>query len=321
VSDRLRWGLLSTARVNRHLIPAMRAAGRSEPVAVASRDRARGEAFAREWALPRVVEGYDALLADPGIDAVYVPLPNALHVEWTLAALAAGKHVLCEKPMALDARDVDRIGGAAGRAGRHVAECLMYPHEPQTAAVLDLLANGAIGALRTVAGCFTYPQVREADVRLDPALGGGSLWDVGVYPVSFACLLTGAAPVEARGLATMGPTGVDEAFSGVLRFPGDMLARVDSGFRAIARTWVEIVGADGVLMIPAPFKPGPREELVLRRADGHQVIVVAGSSQLFVRTVADFERVVFDGAAAVVTLEQTRRTVAACRMLLDAALD
>ena len=316
---RLRWGLLSTARVNRHLIPAMRAAGRSQPVAVASRDPARGEAFARQWGLARAVATYDALLADPGIDAVYIPLPNALHVEWTLKALAAGKHVLCEKPMALVPEAIDRVAEAAAHAGRHAAECLMYPHEPQTAAVLDLVASGAVGTVRAITGCYTYAQARPADVRLDAALGGGSLWDVGCYPVSYACLVAAAAPIDGRALATRTASGVDDALAGVLRFPGGVLAHVDCGFRALHRAWIEIVGADGVLMVPSPFKPGPREELVLRRADGHQVIVVEGSPQLFVRTVADFERVVLDGALPVVTLEHTRRTVAACRLLLDDA--
>lgn len=317
--DRLRWALLSTARITRRLIPALRAAGRSDVQLVASREAVRASAFAHQWEIPRAVRGYDKALADPTIDAVYIPLPNALHVDWVLRALAAGKHVLCEKPMTLAAADVDRIAAASTQARRHVAECVMYRHEPQTAAVRDLLAQGAVGRLRTIGGCFTYRQSRPADVRLDPTLGGGCLWDVGVYPVSMACLLADAAPLAVRGLAVIGPTGVDEAFDGLLRFPGDVTARIEAGFRAVSRTWIEVTGEDGVLMIPSPFRPGPREELVLRREDGHQVIVVQGHEVPFAALVRDFERVVLDGAAPVVPLAETRRTVGTCQALLEAA--
>ena len=143
----LRWGILGTARINRRVIPAIRLARRSELVAVASRDRARAEAFAREWSVPRAIAGYQALLDDSSINAVYIPLPNTDHVPWTLAAIAAGKHVLCEKPLALDPDDVDRIAAAAAAARVVVEEGFMYRHEPLTARVTSLVNDGAIGAV------------------------------------------------------------------------------------------------------------------------------------------------------------------------------
>src|SRR6187401_1308651 len=178
----IRWGILGTARINRRVIPAMRLARRSELVAIASRDRARAEAYAREWSIPRAVAGYQTLLDDSNIDAVYIPLPNTGHVEWTLAAIAAGKHVLCEKPLALDPADVDRIATAAARARVIVEEGFMYRHEPLTRKVLSLINDGAIGTVRAVVSGFTFALEPAHNIRLEPALGGGSLWDVGGYP-------------------------------------------------------------------------------------------------------------------------------------------
>ena len=175
----LRWGILGTARINRRLIPAIRAARRSSLAAVASRDRQRAEAFARAWEIPQAVAGYQRLLDDPSIDAVYIPLPNSEHVTWTVAAIAAGKHVLCEKPLALDPAHVDQIAVAARAAGICVEEGFMYRHEPLTARVLELVRGGAVGAVRAIVAGFTYTQTGAADVRLDPALGGGALWDIG----------------------------------------------------------------------------------------------------------------------------------------------
>jgi D-xylose 1-dehydrogenase (NADP+, D-xylono-1,5-lactone-forming) len=315
----LRWGLMGTARVNRHVIPALRASSRHVLVAVASRDRARGDAYAREWAIPRALLGYQSLLDDPDVQAVYISLPNSLHVPWTLAALEAGKHVLCEKPMALDPLDVDRIAAAAAAARCHVAEGYVYRHEPQTDALRTLVDRGAIGTLRTMTGAFTYPQSRLNDVRLDPALGGGSLWDVGCYPVSFASFIAGGPPVEVMGWASLGPSGVDEMFSGMLRYASGVTARIDCGFRAVSRTWMEIAGSDGVLVVAAPFKPGAREEIALRRHDGHQVIAIDGSRTLFVRQVDDFAAAALDGAPPVVPLAESRAIAGTLAALHESA--
>src|SRR5687768_10164673 len=201
--SRLRWGLLSTARINRLIIPAVRASARSDITAVASRSLEKGRAYAAEWKIPRVLGSYEALLNDPDVDVVYIPLPNSLHVEWTVRALEAGKHVLCEKPLALTVEDVDRIAEVAARSDRVASEGFMYRHQPLTHAVEQLVKTGRLGAVRSVKGAFTFPLTREGDVRLDPALGGGSLWDVGCYPVSYGCLLAGTTPVEVFGWQQM----------------------------------------------------------------------------------------------------------------------
>ena len=317
--SRVRWGLLGTARINRRLIPAMRATARSTIAAIASRTPDRAAAHAREWEIPAAVDSYEALLQRDDVDAVYIPLPNSLHVEWTLHAIAAGKHVLCEKPIATGAADVDRIAGAALRAGVVVEEGFMYRHEPLTAAVAGLVNGGAIGAVRTIVSGFTYVQARADDVRLVRSLGGGALWDVGCYPVSYACLLTGRGHVSAAGVARVADSGVDEELTGVLGFPAGITASIYAGFRAAPRAWLEVIGSEGSLVVPNPFKPGPQEQLLLTRLGERRTIDVQGSELLFARQVEHFVAAVLDGAPVTVPLSDSRRTVAACGALLDAA--
>jgi len=315
----VRWGVLGTARINRRLIPAMRAARRSRLAVVASRDPARAGVFAREWDIPHAVGSYDGLMAREDVDAVYIPLPNSLHVEWTLAAVTAGKHVLCEKPLALRPDDVDRVAEAAARAGVVVAEGFMYRHEPLTRSVVDLVRHGAIGAVRTITSGFSYAQGRADDVRLDKALGGGALLDVGCYPVSYACLLIGSDATQAAGLARLTAGGVDEEFSGLLRFPGDRTASVYAGFRAAYRTWLDVTGSEGWLRVPNPFRPGPAEAIEIERHGERRMVEVAGSPLHFVGQVEDFISSVLDGAPPVVSLADSRRVAAALAMLGDAA--
>ncbi|MDO8680372.1 MAG: Gfo/Idh/MocA family oxidoreductase [Acidobacteriota bacterium] len=317
----LRWGILGTARINRRLIPAIRAARRSSLEAVASRDRARAEAFAREWEIPQAVEGYQRLLENPSIDAVYIPLPNSEHVKWTLAAIAAGKHVLCEKPLALDPAHVDQIATAARAAKICVEEGFMYRHEPLTARVLELVRSGALGAVRAIVSGFTYTRTGDNDVRLDPALGGGALWDIGCYPVTYARLIADRDPKMVFGSAHWTAGGIDEEFMGLLRFPGGATATIYAGFIAASRTWLEVLGSDGALTVPNPFRPGPLETLELERAGQVERIDVTGSPEIFVREVEHFEASVLDGAPPVVSLAESRGTAASLSALYASARD
>ena len=306
----IRWGILGTARINRRVIPAMRLARRSELVAIASRDRTRAEAYAREWSIPRAVAGYQALLDDPGIDAVYIPLPNTDHVPWTLAAIAAGNHVLCEKPLALDAADVDRIAAAATDAQVMVEEGFMYRHEPLTTRVTSMIRDGAVGQVRAIVSGFTFALDSGNNIRLDPSLGGGSLWDVGSDPVTYAQLIMGHEPKMVFGTAHWHASGVDEEFMGLLRFDEGATANIYAGFRVAYRTWLEILGSDGALTVPNPFRPGPLETLELERKGNVERIAVAGSAEIFVREIENFEARVLDGAPAVVSLAESHRTAA-----------
>jgi predicted dehydrogenase len=315
----IRWGIVGTAKVNRRLIPAMRAARRSAVAAVASRDAGRVRAYAAEWQIPIAHDSYEALLRDSGVDAVYLPLPNALHVEWTLRALDAGKHVLCEKPLALSGEDVDRVAAVATARERVVAEAFMYRHEPLTARVLELIAAGTIGTVTTIAGGFTFEQRREDDVRLDPGLGGGSLWDVGCYPVSAIRLAAGAEPREVFGWATTGSSGVDESFTGLLRFASGATASVHCSFRSHHRMWLEIHGTDGTIRVPDPYRPAAHTQIEIRQGDHTRTVTVVGSPVLFVREVEDFVAAVLDGRPPVMNLRESRGNAAALAALHQSA--
>ena len=315
---KLRWGLLGAARINRALIPPLRASERNELIAVASRDLQKAEAYAKEKGIPRALGSYEALLADPAIDVIYNPLPNRLHAEWTIKAAQAGKHVLCEKPLALTVAEVDAIAEAAQKARVVVAEAFMYRHHPQTLKVKELVESGAIGKLRLVRGSFTFNLTRQGDVRLVPALGGGSIWDVGCYPISYARFVAGAEPVEAFGWQSLGQTGVDEIFVGQLRFPNDIYAQFDSGFRAPFRTQIEVVGGEGTITVLASFKPGLNEQIILRRGDEAQTIAIPGQ-ELYSGEVEDMADAILLGKAPRVSLAESRGNIAAIVALLQSA--
>ena len=314
----LRWGLLGVARINRAVIPPLQQSARHELRAVASRDLERATAEAAKWSIPRAYGSYEELLADSEIDVVYIPLPNSLHVDWTIAALRAGKHVLCEKPLALDLPSLDRMAGEAKAARRVVAEAFMYRHHAQTLKVMELVQAGAVGRLRLVKGAFSFSIASESDVRLDPALGGGSLRDIGCYPVSYALLVLGEEPLEAAGWQVTGVSGVDETFVGQLRFPSGAMAQFDCGFRAPFRTQVEIVGSEGTLLVPRPFKPGLRERLVLTRGDEAEIVDVTGEA-LYSGEIEDMADAILLGKPPRVSLEDSRGTCAALVALLQSA--
>jgi predicted dehydrogenase len=312
-----RWGLLSTARINRAVIGPMQESPRHELRAVASRDRRRGEAFAQEWSIPVVHGSYDELLADPEIDAVYNPLPNSLHAEWTIRAARAGKHVLCEKPLALTVAEVDAIDAAAREAGVVVTEAFMYRHHPQTKALKALVDDGTIGRLLLVRGAFSFQLTRPADVRMDVALGGGCLWDVGCYPVSMARHLAGAEPHEVCGWQRLGPTGIDEVFVGTLEF-GSALAQFDCSFCAPFRTHIEVVGTEASLTVTAPFKPAHDGQILLSRGQEVETIAVPGET-LYLGELDDLADAARGVRQPAVTLADSRGNTAAIVALLESA--
>ena len=186
---------------------------------MASRTQAAADAYAREWGIPRAHGSYEALLQDPEIDVIYVSLPNHLHAEWTIKALQAGKHVLCEKPLALTLDEVDRNAAAAQASGRVLAEAFMYRHHPQTLQVMEMVSQRRTGHTAADQGGIHIHLEAARDIRLREETGGGSIWDVGCYPISYARMVAGAEPVEVFGWQVLGSGGVDESFLGQLRFP------------------------------------------------------------------------------------------------------
>jgi xylose dehydrogenase (NAD/NADP) len=315
----LRWGLLGTARITRSIIPALRAAAGHELTAVASRSAEKAAAHAKQWDIPRAITSYEAMLADPDIDIVYIPLPNHLHAEWTIKAAEAGKHVLCEKPIALTVEEVDRITAAATRHGVVVAEAFMYRHHPQTMMLKQLLGEGAIGELRYIRGSFTFTLNRPKDVRLEREWGGGSLWDVGCYPVSLARVLAGMQPREVFGHAQFGATGIDEMFAGQLIFTDKLQAQFDCGFAAPFRTEAELVGTTGSIRVTRPFKPGASETLVLSRGDDFEQIAIDNAGELYVGEVEDMAKAIVEGTPSRVTLADSRDNTAVLVALYESA--
>ena len=252
VGDAVSWGFLSTANINDKLLPGAEASPDVELVAVASRDLGRAEAYARERGIERAYGSYEDLLADPKIEAVYISLPNSMHVEWSIQALEAGKHVLCEKPLSRHPEDVERAFDAAEKAGRILMEAFMYRHNPQTRRLKELVEGGAIGRLRLVRAAFSFPLDDAANVRLNDELEGGGLMDVGCYCISGSRLLAGE-PESVYGEQVAAPSGVDELFTGTLRFAGDVLAEIDCGLVLPERDELEAIGEEGSILLDDPW--------------------------------------------------------------------
>ncbi|MCJ7625863.1 MAG: Gfo/Idh/MocA family oxidoreductase, partial [Anaerolineaceae bacterium] len=225
---KLRWGIISTANIGKWaVIPAIQASSNGEVVAVASRDAQKGETFAAELGIPRSFSSYEALLEDAEIDAIYNPLPNSMHLEWSIKAAEKGIHVLCEKPLALDAAECDKMQAAADANGVKLMEAFMYRFHPQTEKVVELVREGVLGELRFIHSAFTFRLTRPENIRWDPDLGGGALMDVGSYCVNISRTVAGQEPVEVQAFARWSPSGVDEQLAGTMRFESGVLAQFD----------------------------------------------------------------------------------------------
>ena len=272
----MRLGLLSTANINRAILAGAAKTDRVDVVAVGSRDAERAEAYAAEHGIATAHSSYQALLADPDVEAVYISLPNGMHHEWTMQALAAGKHVLCEKPYTRHPGEAEEAFDAADAAGLVLAEAFMYRHHPQTAAVARLVADGAVGRLCAVKATFTFPLHDLSDVRALPELDGGALMDVGCYCVSGIRLLAGE-PEHVRGEQVTGTTGIDMAFHGTLRCADDVVGQFEASFRSPQRQSLEAVGETGVLVVEAPWRLDLGGSVTLRRDGETEVVEVEGA--------------------------------------------
>jgi predicted dehydrogenase len=251
-AEPVRWGILSTAHINRLVIPPAQASDKVDLIAVASRDQARAAVYARDWGIERAYGSYEALLEDDDVEAVYISLPNSLHCPWSVRALEAGKHVLCEKPLSRREAEVEEAYAVAERADRILMEAFMYRHNPQTRKLRELVDEGVIGNLRLVRASFSFTMSDLENVRLRADVEGGGLMDVGCYCVS-ACRLLAGEPERVYAEQVVGPTGVDVVFAASIRFGGGVFGAFDCGLILPGRDELEAIGEEGSLFLDDPW--------------------------------------------------------------------
>ncbi len=316
----VRWGILGAGKIAREWVaPAIHLSDRGRVAAVASLTPGKAEALAAPYDA-RTHASYEALLADPEIDAIYIPLPNGAHVEWTGKCLAAGKHVLCEKPIALKAEEIDGLVAARDRSGRLAAEAFMVTHHPQWLRVRELIAAGAIGRLTHVQGAFSFFNADPGNIRNDPAQGGGALRDIGVYPSVTTRFVTGEEPVEVRHAEIDWEGGIDATARTLLRFPSFNLDFYVS-MRMAPRQLMTFHGEEGHLSVLAPFNTYAYGDQVieLRAADGTITRERFGMADQYRAQADAFHATVLDGADYPCTLEFSRGNQVMIDMIYAAA--
>jgi predicted dehydrogenase len=327
MNDKIRWGLLSTANINRRVIPAIHQSKRGELIAVASRSAERANSYAKEWDIPQAFSTYQEMLESGAVDAVYISLPNHLHAEWSIKAMQAGVHVLCEKPFALTLHDVDSMIKVKKETGVVLAEAFMYRHHPQTKLAGEMVKSGKLGQITVVRGIFNFsmnPKARNKispNVRLVPEWGGGCLWDVGVYPLSFAQFIYGGPPEWVFGTQWIGEFGVDETFCGQMGYLDGGIAQISASFRSPYHTHVEIIGTKGRLELNRPFT-GLDENicsLTLYDAHGSEQIHVP-EEYLYLGEIEDMNAAILDGTPSYLTLDETRNHIKTALALYESAM-
>ncbi len=317
---KLRWGILGVAHINSRLLPAFAKAANAELTAIASRTAERAREAARAAGIPKAHGGYEALLDDPDIDAVYIPLPNTLHGEWTRKAADRGKHVLCEKPLAPTADEAAAVVAHCRARGVCLMDGFMWPHHPRTRRLRQFLDASGIGAVRRVSGAFTFRlEPRDpSNIRLQPAMAGGSLLDVGCYPVYGIRWAFGAEPVQVYAAATY-EHGVDVEMNGILWFADGRMATLDTGFTHPLRLWLEITGTKGVVTIHDMWLPSPRATFRIDREGQPPETITVESADQIVHMLEHFGRAVLDGQPIHPAPEEAVRTLRVLDALAESA--
>ena len=309
-THKLRWGLMSTARINDRIIPAIRASQNGVLEAVASRRGMKAHSYARKKGIPMSFGNYMDMLASDAIDIVYISLPNHLHAEWTIKALQAGKHVLCEKPLALSEKEVEAIQKASQDSGCIAAEALMYRHHPQSAMVERLIADGKLGDLQSIRGVFNFILEGPKDIRNQVEMGGGALWDIGIYPVTYAQWLMKDPAESVFGVQRTGSTGIDTVFQGELMFPGDRFAQISCSFQSPSHTSVEILGSEGRLLIQKPFfGMEANQDILYYGRYGELTAIKIPADELYLYEVEDLHKVILNGGEPRISLTESWKTI------------
>jgi predicted dehydrogenase len=325
-SRKIRWGVLGYARIAREaVIPAIQRAANAQLQALASRDPAKLAEARTRFGVPHTYPGYAELLRDPDVDAVYIPLPNSLHREWTIQAAEHGKHVLCEKPLALTAAEGREMMAACAAHGVTLMEAFMYRYTDRTRQVREVLRRGLLGEIKFVSATFRFLLANPASIKLRPELGGGALYDVGCYPVNFIGLVAdGPDPAAAGTARPMTVTveclrhgGVDTSFSALLRFPSGPTAALHCGFDAHLRTFAEITGTKGVLEVPDTFLDNPGALTLITGGDRREIPVAA--SERYRLEVEDFADALLHRRAPQFGLAETLRNLEVTDRLLAAS--
>jgi predicted dehydrogenase len=296
----LRVGILSTANIARAFVKGVQPSSTVRVVAVASRDAAKAKRFAAEVGVPGIHDSYEALLADPGIDAIYNPLPNSLHAEWSIRAVEAGKHVLCEKPLAASASEARAMFEAAKYNSVHLVEGYPYRAQPQTLKLRELLDGGAVGRVQLIQASFGFTLKDGPNIRLDPSLAGGALMDVGSYPVSLARMVAKEGPSRVSALAKWTDSGVDRTLVATIEFPSGLLAQVSCSFDTAVHRQALIAGTEGILQTTFYNNPSPTAPpiLHLQRGKGWDAtveILEVPTTNGFLGEAESFERLVRQG--------------------------
>jgi predicted dehydrogenase len=312
MSTRLRWGILGTGNIARQFVGGLAGSPRCDVQAVASRNKESAHVFAMANHVRSAWINYDLLVKDPEVDVVYNALPNSLHHEWTIKALRAGKHVLCEKPIAMNAAQAEEMFDVARQTGKVLAEAFMYRSHPLTHAIMNAVRSGAIGNLRLIRTSFCFRTTRiTGNIRFSPELGGGGLMDVGCYCISYSRLFAGEEPTESTIVANRHASGVDDLAVGSLKFPGGVLASFTCGMSTQADNTAYLCGTEGYIEVPVPWKPTKESTFVIGRGippkmDGpakvqvgagaqKEVVRISATEDLYGLEAANFAAAVMDG--------------------------
>jgi predicted dehydrogenase len=308
--QKVRWGILGVANINRRLLPGFHASAHADLRGIASRALDRAQEAASAYGIPKIYASYKDLLADPGIDAVYNPLPNSLHGEWSKRAADHGKHVLCEKPLASTAREAQEVVDYCRNKGIKLMDGFMWPHHPRTGRLRQLLDSGTIGEIRRVDGAFTFrlEPLEPTNIRLRPELGGGSLLDVGCYPVFGIRWALVAEPSEVYASAVY-RHGVDVEMNGLLKFADGRMASFDCGFTSSFRGWLEITGNEGTVVVPDMWLPPPSAPFYIHRDGKAPEKVVTKSEDQIVRMIDDFSLAILEDRPVPSPPEQAVQTL------------
>lgn len=323
MNDRIRWGILSTAKIaETAFVPSLRQTQRGELVAVASRDGARAQEFARRHNIPHTFDGYDEMLASDEIDAVYIPLPNSMHAHWTQKAAAQGKHVFCEKPLGVSAAEAQSMVDTCREAGVLLFEAFVFLYHAKSLKLRQMLSDGAIGELVQMTASFTFPLQRPTDnIRMNRELGGGNLMDVGCYPIAYARFVFDEEPVAVQAACRMDPDyGVDTRSSMILTFSGDRHAALQSGFDAPGGQHAVIHGETGYITVPQPCHPKEQDGFVVCRGDQEEAVVVETGVSPFAPAIEHFHECLLDDVEPMATAANavgTLRVIEAVRESSD----